>query len=178
MRFDEASIGGEPSVVQIHDDNNITVSLQSLTLKLASEYAYVSDPPIFADMGTGYIYFKELSGSFDASGVLVQDEETGETDFELLLSNAKLSQQAEPFCNYDGISDFSEVVTNTVNTFAAVVRNRLLSIVNGGPTGEETYPELEAKVQGLINTVLGLIPSQIDIKDTGLYLDGFLYSGI
>ena len=39
---------------------------------------------------------------------------------------------AEPFCNFDGISDFSDVATGTVNTVAAVVRNRVASFINGG----------------------------------------------
>ena len=79
------------------------------------------------------------------------------------------------------MSDFSEVVTNTVNTFAAVVRNRLLSIINGGPQGEEgteSYPEFHEKIQGLVNAVIGLVPPELDIGDKGLYLDGFLYKNI
>ena len=83
-----------------------------------------------------------------------------------------MESKAEPFCEFNGISDFSEVVTGTVNTVAAVVRNRLESFINGG----DTYG-LDKKLGDFVNKITGMIPDQIDLQD-GLYLDGFLYSNI
>ena len=71
--------------------------------------------------------------------------------------------------NFDGLSDFSEVVTNVINTVAAVVRNRVDSFVNGG----DLYG-VDKKLQAVVNKVISLIPNQIMIGDSGLYLDGFL----
>jgi len=80
---------------------------------------------------------------------------------------------AEPVAEFEGISDFSDVVTNVVNTVGAVVRNRLESFINGG----ETYG-VDEKIQKIINKVIALIPDQIDLGDSGLYLDGWLFKGL
>jgi hypothetical protein len=55
---------------------------------------------------------------------------------------------------FDGLSDFSEVVTNVVNTVAAVVRNRVDSLINGG----DLYG-LDMKIQAVINKIISLIPA-------------------
>lgn len=60
-----------------------------------------------------------------------------------------------------------------VNTLGAVVRNRLESFINGG----ETYG-IDEKIESIINKVIALIPDQIKLGDSGLYLDGWLYAGI
>ena len=64
-------------------------------------------------------------------------------------------------------------MTNLANTLAAVVRNRLESLINGG----EIYP-VDAKIQQIINKVLGLIKFPINLGGGGLYLDGLFYSNI
>ena len=64
-----------------------------------------------------------------------------EGSFELNFKNTHVESAAEPFAKFEGISDFSDVVSNTVNTLAAVVRNRLNSFINGG----EQYG-LDAKI--------------------------------
>lgn len=52
-----------------------------------------------------------------------------------------------------------------------MIRNRLESFING------KYG-LDEKIAAFINKVIHLIPDQIDIGDTGLYLDGFLFDNI
>ncbi len=61
---------------------------------------------------------------------------------------------AEPLVNFDGLSDFSEVVTNAVNTVGAVVVNRFESIINGG-----NMYDVDRKIQAVVNAVIELIPS-------------------
>ena len=51
---------------------------------------------------------------------------------ELNLKNTHVQSGVEPFAKFDGISDFSDVASNTVNTLAAVLRNRVNSFINGG----------------------------------------------
>ena len=81
----------------------------------------------------------------------------------------KVNSGAEPFTKFDGISDFSDVVSNVVNTVAAVLRNRLDSFINGG----DTYG-VDAKIEAVINKIIALIPSQFDLGSGGLYFDGWL----
>lgn len=88
------------------------------------------------------------------------------------MSNINLTSAAEPFADFDGVSDFSDIVTNIVNTLAAVVRNRLESFVNGG---DEYF--LDDKIQIIVNKVLNLVSFPISLGDN-LLLDGFLYDDI
>lgn len=45
-----------------------------------------------------------------------------------------MSTTGDPFADFNGISDFSEVVSGSINTLAAVLKNRVVSFVNGGDT--------------------------------------------
>ena len=85
-----------------------------------------------------------------------------------------INATAEPFSHFDGINDFSQILTNVVNTVAAVVRNRAISFINGG----DMYP-MDDLIENVINTVLEahgmpwVLPG-----DKGLYLDGFFWDNI
>ena len=70
---------------------------------------------------------------------------------EVELSNLQAESHG-PFCDFNGISDFSQVATNVVNTVAAVVRNRLESFIDGG----EQY-HVDQKIEAIINKVLRLV---------------------
>ena len=132
---------------------------------MTADYAFVSDPPIFADMG---------EGSLDIGDLTMNASVTSSVDpFRIGLSDLHADSKASPFTNFNGISDFSRVVTNVVNTVAAVVRNRVESFIDGG----ELY-NVEDKVEAIINKILGLIEFPISIGDSGLYLDGVFYSSI
>jgi len=76
------------------------------------------------------------------------------------MTNINLTSAAEPFADFDGVSDFSEIVTNIVNTLAAVVRNRLESFVNGG---DEYF--LDEKLQIIVNKVLNLVSFPIPLGE-------------
>ena len=132
-----------------------------------SDYSYVTDPPILADIGEATLLFSNTSFSTKVTSYL----HAGLTDenLELTLTDMTLEAVAEPFCKFDGISDFSDVATGTVNTVAAVVRNRVASLINGG----DVYG-VDAKIQAIINKILALIPGTIKFGDSGLYLDGWL----
>ena len=78
-----------------------------------------------------------------------------------------------PLAIFDGVSDFSEVVTGLLDTVGAIIRNRLVSIIN-----EQLVTE---KVNTLLNAVLALAPQDIDITHTEgeeFYLDGLLYENL
>ena len=59
---------------------------------------------------------------------------------------------------------------NTANTLVAVVKNRLSSMINDSL--------LTGKVNAFIEKIITKIPDQIDLGQTGLYLDGWLYEDI
>ncbi len=112
----------------------------------------MTDPPIFADIGEANISLAPTSFKSNL-GSDWHKSSTG-NEFKLKFSDVHIESVAEPFVNFDGLSDFSEVVTNVVNTVAAVVRNRVESLVNGG----DLYG-VDQKLQAVINKVISLIPS-------------------
>jgi len=74
----------------------------------------------------------------------------------------------DPFCNFDGLSDFSDVSTNVLNTIAAVVRNRGVYLVNEGG-------HFVKKINAIVNNILGLLPPEISLPNSDWYLGGGLY---
>ena len=160
-----ASIEQAPPLVKINDDGSITLAVDNLNLSLVSNYSYISDPPIFADIGEGSLHLVDMSMSADLTSTV--------HPFQIELSNLKVDSHARPFCEFDGISDFSQVATNVVNTVVAVVRNRIESFIDDG----EHY-HVDEKLQAIINKILGLVEFPISLGDNGLYLDGVFYSDI
>ena len=159
-----ATIDPTPPLVTIHD-GSVTFAVENLNLNVTTNYSYVSDPPIFADIGEGSIKIANLTMSSDASSSI--------DPFQIDLSNLHAKSEPSPFVDFNGISDFSLVATNVVNTVAAVVRNRLESFIDGG----ELY-NVEDKVEAILNKILGLVDFPISIGDSGFYLDGVFYSDI
>ncbi len=66
--------------------------------------------------------------------------------------------------DYDGLSDFSIIVTNIVNTIANLIGSAIV---------KATSEALQGKVVPFINKIIHLIPEDIDIPYTqDLYLTG------
>ena len=159
-----ASIDPDTPLATINNGST-TFAIKNLNLNVTTDYAFVSDPPIFADMGEGSINVEDLTMS-----VVV----TSSTEpFQVQLSELEFDAQPHPFSDFNGISDFSHVVTNVINTVAAVVRNRVESFIDGG----DLY-NVQDKIEAIINKVLGLIDFPYHLGDGGLYIDGVFYSDI
>ena len=159
--FADANYNGAVPIVKVSKDM-ARIQLSNLTLNLTADYAYVSDPPILADIGSAYLGIDTLSLDVNLTSLLTGDE------LNVTIEGMELNfENAQPLALFDGLADFSELATNAVNTAAAVVRNRLVSFVNGGL--------LTNKVNAFLNKVIHMIPPQIDLGKTGLYLDGGLY---
>jgi len=130
----------------------------------------VTDPPLFADIGTAGIFLEGINLDFDFTSDFCHSCEEDST-FEVLVSNLNLDfVDTVPIAEIDGYSDFSEVAANTLNTLGAVIRNRLKSMIN--------HQLLDGKINKLIAKILKLIPHEIDLGETGLYIDGWLYNDI
>jgi hypothetical protein len=170
LKLASASISPTPSIITI-ENGFYTLAITDLTLNMTADYTYITNPPLFADIGEANIVISNLTASSDVTSYL--HATSSEENFELTFTNQYIDSGAEPLTKFDGISDFSDVVTNVVNTLAAVVRNRLDSFINGG----ELY-SIDAKIEAVINKIIGLIPSQFDLGGSGLYFDGWLYSNI
>jgi len=146
------------------NNGNVTFAVQNLAVNLTSDYSYVSDPPIFADIGVGSFLFANTTLSMDVNSTT--------NPFIIGIDNMKIDSLAEPFCKLDGISDFSQVATNVINTLAAVVRNRVDSFINGSELFDY---HTDDKIMAILNKIFGLIDFPINIGKKGLYLDGIFY---
>lgn len=150
-----ASIDPTPPIVAINDKiKGVTMAFSNLNLELQGDYSYVSDPPIFADIGEANVRFSNTSLSSVVRSDWHRGSGNNDNSFTLDFSETHIDAAAEPFVDFDGISDFSEVVTNVVNTVAAVVRNRVESFVNGG----DLYG-VDSKFSEIVNKVIAMIPS-------------------
>lgn len=119
--------------------------MNNLTLNVTCNYAYVSDPPIFADIGEAYIGIDTMDFIFNISSSLTDD------DLNVTLKNITLEfRDPHPNIVFDGLSDFSELATGLVTTLTTVIRNRLKSFINNG--------YLDGKINKIANAVINLVP--------------------
>ena len=88
---------------------------------MQAEYMYISDPPLFADIGNIEFLAKNTTLMLN-----------GKTDFVDSLFNLTVidtSIDIEPFSlDFNGISDMSDVATRLVNFMGNVVRGRVVSL--------------------------------------------------
>ena len=161
--FEDANYNGSIPITTVNKDE-VRLQMSNLTLNLSVDYAYVGDPPILADIGTAFIGIDTLCLDLNITSTL--NNTTNELN--ITIQNIDLNfEDVRPLAIFDGLADFSQVATGLVTTATAVVRNRLLSLLNGG--------YLTDKINNFANKVIHMIPPQIDLGQTGLYLDGWLY---
>jgi len=139
------------------------------------DYAYVTDPPILADIGTGYL---TLANVIFSSVIQFEFDNTSETlsvkmsDLHLDFDTAHLEGYDTSLSIFDGVSDFAVTAENWINLIGAVVKNRLSSMINQGLFTE--------KLNKLANKLIRLVGNKIDqIHLTeNLFLEGFLWGNI
>jgi len=137
-----------------------------LNLNLTFDYTFITDPPILADIGEAYLGVDEMALAINLNTTYNTTDEV----LAVWLGDVHLEFGKSPLAIFDGLSDFSEVVTGLVDTFGAIIRNRLASIIN-----EQLFT---SKINTLLNALLALAPQDLDIPGTEFYLDGLLYSNI
>jgi hypothetical protein len=145
------------------------LGFSDLDLNVTLDYAFITDPPILADIGESYL---GVNGAGLAINVSTAYNTTDEV-LSLDMHSVTLALGEYPLAVFDGVSDFSEVVTGLVDTVGAIIRNRLVSIINAQLVTQ--------KVNTLLNAVLALAPQDIDITHTEgeeFYLDGLLYTNL
>ena len=121
------------------------------------EYMYISDPPLFADIGN--VEFAALNSSVMLNG---------RTNFNNSLFNLTVvdtSIDIDPFSlDFNGISDISDVATRLVNFMGNVIRGRIVSL--------SKYKPAIYKFNHLFNQIVSIIPDEIDIPGPDIYTQG------
>lgn len=121
-------------------------------------------PPILADIGTFIINIDQLSLSTLFSTALSNDEnKTISVDLKNFYLNFT---NPGPLIDIEGYNDFGSVINGTGNTLLAIVRNRLVSLI------EEQL--LTGKINKLVNKILNLLPQDIYLSDN-VFIEGLLY---
>ena len=161
LKIAEAYLDGQTPVVQI-GDGQMRFQLADFTLELSFDYEFITDPPIFADIGTAQINIRGLTFAADIKTFL-------EESFSLQLIDLKLDfQNPGGLLNLDGLNDFGIVINDTLNHFTSIFRNRLSSMIN-----EQIFTE---KFSSIANKVLALVPNDIELLNSDFYIEGLLYS--
>jgi len=118
---------------------------------------YITDPPLFADIGE--IHMENYNMTFSLNGFSNYDD--GILNFTII----EISFDMEPFIiHFDGISDMSDVVSRFLTFGGNIIRDRLQSLSH--------YDRALVKFNNMINTIIALIPDEIDLPGTNLYLEG------
>lgn len=136
--------------------------MADLTFELGFDYEFITDPPIFADIGTAQVKIGGMTIATDLKTFLEESFTVELIDFTLEFKNPG------SLLNLDGLNDFGIVINNTLNHFTSIFRNRLSSMIN-----EQIFTE---KFSAIANKVLSLIPSDLELLNSNFYIEGLLYS--
>lgn len=90
---------------------------------LTFDYAYISDPPILADIGSAFLLVDNMSFVFDAVPNFNNNNQLtiDMKQFDLSMDDFNL--------DFDGLSDISIVATDAINSIAGVVGHRFRSML-------------------------------------------------
>lgn len=157
FRFTQSDLNPLGSIIVL-GDNEARFQIDQLTLNVEFDYAYISDPPLFADIGVAYLGFDGMSLDFNWTSTYDGELVLQITDIEMNFA----PDQPHPL--FDGISDISILASNMATTVSAIVRNRLVSLVNS--------ELLTPKINTIANRITKLFPSMIPIGP--LDLEGLL----
>ena len=99
-----ATMDPQPNVI-IDDNAGIKLSFQNLQFRLIGNYSFMTDPPIFADIGEADFFFSSTNFSIQIKTEIIRTS-IGHK-LQLQISDVKLEADDEPFMNLNGINDFS-----------------------------------------------------------------------
>ena len=111
FRFLDTWYNGSAPIIDIEYDS-YTLVIDGVNLTLAFDYEYVSDPPIFADIGTAK--FGMTNWYLNLTGALTLVDDVWDTEISDINMGWK-GEQPEP--SLDGLSDFSETLTSMAMVF-------------------------------------------------------------
>jgi len=157
LRFHNLSIDNSQKLMNLNGNDEFIFAIKDFKGLISANYMYITDPPLLADIGS--IHFENFNTTFMINGTT--DFEDGLIYFDL----TNVSLWLEPFVlHFDGISDTSDVVSRLLTFGGNVIGDRLQSMSH--------YDRAISKFNALLNTIIGMIPDEIDIPGTNLYLEG------
>lgn len=121
------------------------------------DYAYVSDPPILADLGQTFLLIDDLFFQLNTSFTF----EKGYLG--LKIEGLDYSMDALELV-FDGVSDTSVLLSNTIYDLKGVIGGRLGALLRS------RREFLQQKLEPLLNKALAGLPDRIDFPDSDLYL--------
>ena len=157
------SVGTEERIVTLGENNLLRLNLKDFKADLNTSYAYLTNPPLFADVGE--LFFHSNGTNLTINGtIFLNDEQVMESRVH------EFSFQSEPvWLAFDGVSDMSHILGKALNYAANVAARRVNSVsayVNG--------TERAWKVEKLTNVLLAQLPDEIEAADH-LWLEGGLH---
>ena len=118
---------------------------------------FITDPPLLADIGQLHFALDNATGKADIYSHF--------DDGLLNLTILNTSMQVEPLIlHLNGISDTIDVLSRFMTFAGNVARDRLVSMSN--------YKYALKRINYLIPVLLEMIPDEIDISGTDLYIEG------
>eukprot|EP00352_Strombidinopsis_acuminata_P004972 CAMPEP_0176350278 /NCGR_PEP_ID=MMETSP0126-20121128/9352_1 /TAXON_ID=141414 ORGANISM="Strombidinopsis acuminatum, Strain SPMC142" /NCGR_SAMPLE_ID=MMETSP0126 /ASSEMBLY_ACC=CAM_ASM_000229 /LENGTH=207 /DNA_ID=CAMNT_0017700203 /DNA_START=132 /DNA_END=755 /DNA_ORIENTATION=- len=108
--------------------NDAILQLADFNLELTFDYAFISDPPILADIGSATIDFKNVTLFVNWTSFM-QDVDEYSHPFTLEFNDLYLyaDHVDEPF-NFHGLNDMSLVLSDLLSTLGNMVRGRIVSM--------------------------------------------------
>jgi len=145
------------TLMKLLDDRTV-FNIHNFTGNLKGNYMYVSDPPILADIG-------EFEWNINSTSILLDSSakfDEGQSVINFTLNEFDLDIDPA-MVSFEGVSDISNVASRLLTFGANIIRGRLCSIVKYA--GKQ-------RLQPLINTLVGMIPDEIDIPGTDYEIEG------
>ena len=161
VMFNNLRISKDVRLMELMDNDESKFEINTLQGTITGNYSYVTDPPLAADIGNIHIESDNLT--FSIQGKTGWDNDTG---FYAELEDLNLDFIPISVL-FDGISDMSNVISRLITFVGNVGLGRMSSI--------SKYEKTTPKLNNLLNEIIGLIPDEIEIPGTNLYLQGGLH---
>ena len=152
----EIQLDASQQLVKLYDDR-LAFGVRNFTANAGFSYMYISNPPIFADIGdfdmdiANTTFLLDFDQTFGDDGVM-----------DIVINSLELF--VAPWrAKFDGISDISQVATSFISYVGNVLTNRLTSIV--AYKGPE-YAQI------IVNKLIEIIPDEKHLPNSTLYIEG------
>ena len=155
LKISNLQLDPECKLMELLNDR-LVFSFRNFTGDLSFSYMYISDPPIFADIGDFNLDI--------ANSTFLMDFDSNVINGILDVLIHRLELDIKPFdIKFDGVSDISDVASRFLTYVGNVLRGRITSIVAyAGPE----------RINPTVNKILELIPDEKNIPGTQLYVEG------
>mmetsp|Transcript_8438 Transcript_8438/g.14140 ORF Transcript_8438/g.14140 Transcript_8438/m.14140 type:complete len:475 (-) Transcript_8438:251-1675(-) len=136
-------------------DERAIFGVQDFEGQFHADYQYISDPPVFADIGVFSTSINNITSVIDFSTFF-------DGMFQARINNVTL--EMDPFkLTFDGVSDMSDVTARFITFIGNIIRNRLVSI--------NKYLGAD-NISDMLNTLIAQIPDEIDVPGSDIAIVG------